>query len=160
LRTEELGSSPAISYFPTMEFERAMSFKKFALIVVFVISLGVAAWPSVTQKSVARGVTVAITAGELAEDQNIWDFSVAFHSERSPLDDNIMDAFTLVADGHRAKPLWWEATGPTSAKHRAGTLKFIAIKPRPKSIELQLQRKGEAKARIFRWEFGEWYALN
>ena len=34
---------------------------RFAAMLAVLISLGVAAWPSVTQKSVAQGVTVAVT---------------------------------------------------------------------------------------------------
>ena len=63
----------------------------------------------------------------------------------------------LVGDGRRIKPLAWEGEG-IGGKHRAGVLKFIAIKPRPKEMQLQMTRPGEARPRIFRFAFGDWSA--
>jgi hypothetical protein len=132
---------------------------RFALFLALVVSLAVSAWPSATQKSVAQGVTVSVTAGNVGEDAGVWDFAVSFHSNGPPLDDNLMDNAVLIADGKRIKPLWWEGEAATlSYHHRAGVLKFVAFKPRPKHLELHLQRKGEAKPRVFMWEFGDWIA--
>ena len=50
---------------------------RFAAVLAVLISVGVAAWPSVTQKSVVHGVTVAVTPGNLDEDSSVWDFAVA-----------------------------------------------------------------------------------
>jgi hypothetical protein len=130
---------------------------RFAAILAVLISVGVAAWPSVTQKSVAQGVTVAVTPGTLDADASIWDFAVAFDSQHKRLDDEIMDSVVLLGDGRRVKPLAWEGEG-VGGRHRAGVLKFIAIKPRPKELQLQLQRPGEAKPRVFRFVFGDWSA--
>ena len=130
---------------------------RFAAILAVLISVGVAAWPSVTQKSVAQGVTVAVTPGTLDEDASIWDFAVAFDSQHKRLDDEIMDSAVLVGDGRRVKPLAWEGES-AGGRHRAGVLKFIAIKPRPKELQLQVQRPGEAKPRVFRFGFGDWSA--
>lgn len=131
---------------------------RLALLLALAISLAVSAWPSATQKSVAGGVTVSVTAGELGDDAGIWEFAMSFHSNGPALDDNLMDNATLVADGKRIKPLWWEGEGATLTHHRAGVLKFVAMHPRPKRLELQLQRKGEARPRVFKWEFGDWAA--
>lgn len=130
---------------------------RFAAILAVLISVGVAAWPSVTQKSVARGVTVAVTPGNLAEDSSIWDFAVAFDGRGRKLDDEVMENFVLVGGGHTVKPLAWEGQ-KAGTGHRAGVLKFIAIHPRPKELQLQLTRPGEAKPRIFRFAFGDWSA--
>ena len=130
---------------------------RFAAILAVLISVGVAAWPSVTQKSVAQGVTVAVTPGTLDEDASIWDFAVAFDSQHKRLDDEIMDSAVLVGDGRRVKPLAWEGES-AGGRHRAGVLKFMAIKPRPKELQLQVQRPGEAKPRVFRFVFGDWSA--
>lgn len=130
---------------------------RFAAILAVLISVGVAAWPSVTQKSVARGVTVAVTPGNLAEDSSIWDFAVAFDGRGRKLDDEVMENFVLVGGGHIVKPLAWEGQ-KAGTGHRAGVLKFIAIHPRPKELQLQLTRPGEAKPRIFRFAFGDWSA--
>jgi hypothetical protein len=130
---------------------------RFAAILAVLISVGVAAWPSVTQKSVAQGVTVAVTPGTLDADASIWDFAVAFDSQHKRLDDEIMDSVVLLGDGRRVKPLAWEGEG-VGGRHRAGVLKFIAIQPRPKELQLQLQRPGEAQPRVFRFVFGDWSA--
>ena len=130
---------------------------RFAAVLAVLISVGVAAWPSVTQKSVAQGVTVAVTPGNLDPDSRMWDFAVAFHGEGKRLDDQVMDNFVLVGDGKRVKPLAWEGEG-ARATHRAGVLKFVAIHPRPKELQLQLVRPGEAKPRVFRFAFGDWSA--
>jgi hypothetical protein len=130
---------------------------RFAAILAVLISVGVAAWPSVTQKSVAQGVTVAVTPGTLDADASIWDFAMAFESQHKRLDDEIMDSVVLLGDGRRVKPLAWEGEG-VGGRHRAGVLKFIAIQPRPKELQLQVQRPGEAKPRVFRFVFGDWSA--
>jgi hypothetical protein len=130
---------------------------RFAAILAVLISVGVAAWPSVTQKSVVQGVTVAVTPGNLSEDSSIWDFAVAFDGRGRKLDDQVMEDFVLLGDGRRMKPLAWEGQ-QAGVGHRAGVLKFIAIQPRPKEMQLQLTRPGEARPRVFRFAFGEWSA--
>ena len=55
------------------------------------------------------------------------------------------------------KPLAWEGE-KAGGTHRAGVLKFIAMKPRPKQLELQLTRPSEGKPRVFRFVFGDWSA--
>lgn len=130
---------------------------RFAVILALLISVGVAAWPSVTQKSVVQGVTVAVTPGNLDEGASIWDFAVAFDGRGRKLDDEVMENFVLVGDGHTVLPLAWEGQ-PAATGHRAGVIKFIAIRPRPKELELRLVRKSEARPRIFRFGFGDWSA--
>ena len=130
---------------------------RFAAILAILISVGVAAWPSATQKSVVQGVTVAVTAGTLDEEASVWDFAVAFDARGRRLDDQVMEDFILVGDGQIVRPLAWEGQGAATG-HRAGVLKFIAIRPRPKDLELRLARKGEAKPRVFRFGFGDWSA--
>src|SRR6188768_119215 len=132
---------------------------RFAAILTVLISVGVAAWPSVTQKSEVQGVVVSVTPGNLDEDSSVWDFAVSYHAGgvRQLKGDEPLDNFVLMGDGRRMKPLAWEGD-KDGAKHRAGVLKFIAIKPRPKDMELQLQRPAEKQARIFRFVFGDWSA--
>ena len=132
---------------------------KFAAILAVLISVGVAAWPAATQTSVVQGVTVAVTPGNLEADSSIWDFAVAYHAApgRQLKGDEPMDNFVLMGDGRRMKPLAWEGDRD-GAKHRAGVLKFIAIQPRPKDLELQLQRPAEKQPRIYKFLFGDWSA--
>ncbi|MCG2592690.1 hypothetical protein LZ009_07825 [Ramlibacter sp. XY19] len=128
---------------------------KFAIILALLISVGVAAWPSATQRSVAHGVTVAVTPGNLDAGNGIWDFAIALESRGTRLNDELMDSVVLLGDGRQVKPLAWEGAGP-GGSHRAGVLKFVALKPRPKELELRMQRPGEKAPRVFRFAFGEW----
>ena len=92
-----------------------------------------------------QGVTVAVTPGNLDEDSSVWDFAVAFDSQGKRLDDQILDSVVLVGDGRRIKPLAWEGEA-AGGKHRAGVLKFIAIQPRPKEMQLQMTRARRGQA--------------
>lgn len=132
---------------------------KFAVLLAICISVGVAAWPAVTQKSTSHGVTVAVTPGNLDADASVWDFAVSFRSDGRKLADQLMEDAVLVAGSRRAKPLWWDGEGPGGTQ-RAGVLKFIAMKPRPTELELHIQRPGEPGPRVFHFAFGEWYAVN
>ena len=134
-----------------------MSNLRFAFILALLISVGVAAWPVVTQKSEYRGVTVAVTPGNLDPANGIWDFALAFDSRGAKLTDEVMENIVITGDGRTIKPLAWEgeAAGGT---HRAGVLKFIAMKPRPKELEMRITRPGEPKPRVFRFVFGDWAA--
>lgn len=134
-----------------------MTNARFALILAVLISVGVAAWPSVTQTSEAQGVTVAVTPGNLDPDNGIWDFAIAFDSRGQRLNDELMENVLLTGNGRSMKPLAWEGAA-AGGTHRAGVLKFIALKPRPKDLELRIQRPGEAKPRIFHFVFGDWAA--
>ena len=130
---------------------------KFAIILALLISVGVAAWPSVTQRSEAHGVTVAVTPGNVDADNGIWDFAIALDSRGARLNDELMDSVVLAGDGRQVKPLAWEGA-QAGGTHRAGVLKFIALKPRPKELELRMQRPGEKAPRVFRFVFGDWSA--
>jgi hypothetical protein len=130
---------------------------KFALILALLVSVGVAAWPSGTQRSVVRGVAVVVTPGTVDPANGIWDFAIAFDSRGPRLNDELMDSVVLVGDGRAVKPLAWEGA-QAGGTHRAGVLKFVALKPRPKELELRMQRPGEKEPRVFRFVFGEWSA--
>ncbi|GAB3766814.1 hypothetical protein GCM10028796_26760 [Ramlibacter monticola] len=135
-----------------------MSLGKFAIAMVLLVVLGVAAWPSATQTSEVGGVTVAVTPGNLDPDSSLWDFAIAFEAGSRRLDDEVLDSIVLVGDGRRMKPLAWEGEAGGVRGHRAGVLKFIAIRPRPQELRLEMTRPGEAKPRVFRFVFGEWSA--
>lgn len=108
----------------------------------------------ITQKSTVNGVIVAVTAGNLGPDATVWDFAVVLRSSRRTLADNLLDNAVLVDPrGRIYKALIWEGAA-SQAKHQAGVLKFIAVEPRPDSIELRIARPGEKKARSFSWLLG------
>lgn len=135
-----------------------MGFGRFALIVALLVSVGVAAWPSATQTSEVRGVTVAVTPGNLDAGSGIWDFAIAFDARGKRLDDEVLDSIVLVGGGVRVKPLAWEGEPTGRIGHRAGVLKFVAIHPRPKELRLELARPGEARPRVFTFAFADWSA--
>jgi hypothetical protein len=132
--------------------------RKFAAIVALLVSVGAAAWPCVTQTSQVRGVTVAVTPGNLEDDSSIWDFAIAFDAGGRRFEDEVLDDVVLVGDGMRLKPLAWEGEPTGVVGHRAGVLKFVAMHPRPKELHLEMTRPGEAKPRVFTFVFGDWSA--
>lgn len=108
----------------------------------------------ITQTSTVRGVTVAVTAGNLSPEASVWDFAVVLSSADKALPDDLVKSAVLVDPrGRKYQALIWEGA-PSSGRHRAGVLKFIAIKPRPEWIELHISRPGEAKPRKFGWLLG------
>lgn len=110
-----------------------------------------AAEPGV-QRSSASGVTVAVTPQNLAASAKSWDFKVLLDTHSQDLGDDLVKSAVLLDDkGGRHVPVKWEGAGP-GGHHREGTLRFNAISPKPKAIELQLQRAGESKPRSFRWQ--------
>lgn len=108
----------------------------------------------ITQRTTVNGVSVAVTAGNLSHEASVWDFAVVLDSPRRNLPDDLLKSAVLVdPDGRKYKPLIWEGA-PAEGKHRAGVLKFIAVEPRPDSIELRISRPGERKPRSFSWLLG------
>jgi hypothetical protein len=108
----------------------------------------------VTQKSSVNGVIVAATAGNLGPDASVWDFAVVLRSkDRDITDDLVTNAVLVDPQGKKYKALIWEGA-PAQGNHRAGVLKFIAVEPRPESIELRITRPGEKKPRSFSWLLG------
>lgn len=130
-----------------------MERRKFFLILVAFIALAAPA-QVITQKSIVNGVTVAATAGNLGHDASVWDFAVVLRSsDRDLTDDLVANAVLVDPQGKKYKALIWEGA-PSQGNHRAGVLKFIAVEPRPESIELRITRPGEKKLRSFSWLLG------
>jgi hypothetical protein len=103
------------------------------------------------QRSSTSGVTVAVTPQNLAAGARSWDFKVVLDTHSQDLSDDLVKSAVLLDDkAGRHVPVKWEGAGP-GGHHREGMLKFNAIKPRPESVELQIQRPGESKPRSFRW---------
>ena len=132
---------------------------RFALMFLLFAASLACALPSLTRQDTLQGVTVAVTPAPLHEESVTWDFAVVFHSLGRPLQDDMLQGAFLVADGQRLQPLSWEGQGPTLARHRAGILRFPAVRSIPEELEFHLQRPGEASARTFRWDFRGWLAL-
>jgi hypothetical protein len=130
-----------------------MGYRIFLLVLAVSISLAAQA-EIITQTSTVRGVTVAVTAGNLSPEASVWDFAVVLSSPSKDLPDDLVKSAVLVdPQGRKYQALIWEGA-PSAGRHRAGVLKFIAVKPRPDWIELRISRPGEARPRIFGWLLG------
>jgi hypothetical protein len=120
-------------------------------ITAFLVAFNLSAAQLGTQKSSANGVTVAVTPRNLAADAKTWEFAVVLDTHTQELSDDLARSALLVDDrGNEFKALAWEGAAP-GGHHRKGVLRFNAIEPKPQTLELRISRKGEAKARIFRW---------
>lgn len=80
-----------------------------------------------------------------------WDFAITLETHTQPLDDDLVNGATLLADGKPYRPVGWEGS-PPGGHHRKGVLSFAVVTPQPQVLELQMRRTGEASPRIFRWQ--------
>ena len=102
------------------------------------------------QTSIQSGVTVKVTPRSLAGAE--WEFEAVFDTHSGELKDDLLTAAVLVADGRTpSSPTGWQGDGP-GGHHRKGVLRFKPPAASPASIELRLQRPGEAASRVFRWQ--------
>lgn len=105
-----------------------------------------------TQNDSASGVTVAVTPGNLGTDAKTWDFHIVLDTHSQDLSDDLAKSAVLTDEkGNEFKALAWEGAAP-GGHHRSGVIKFDGVSPRPQMLELRINRPGEAKARIFRWD--------
>jgi hypothetical protein len=102
-----------------------------------------------TQSSSGSGVTVKTTPRAVSGGS--WEFDVVFDTHSQDLRDDLMKTATLVADGRTHVPVGWKGD-PPGGHHRKGVLRFDAIKPAPKALELRIARPGEPKPRSFQWQ--------
>jgi hypothetical protein len=102
-----------------------------------------------TYSSSAAGVTVKATPRALSGDA--WEFEIVFDTHTQALNDDLMKTTSLRADGKVLAPAAWQGDAP-GGHHRKGVLKFKAIDPQPKAIELTIARAGEPNPRSFRWQ--------
>lgn len=94
------------------------------------------------------GVTVSATPQSLGEGEP-WSFQVVFDTHTVELSQDPAQISVLIADGKEYVPLAWEGD-PSGGHHRAGILKFPAVSPRPKNVELTIKEVGGAD-RSFSW---------
>lgn len=120
-------------------------------------SLASMAWPqpvlaqpgSATQTTIARGVTVKVTPGKLADSG--WEFSVVLDTHSEDLKDDLEKAAVLLVDGQEILPVQWQGAA-AGGHHREGVLRFPAPRTKAGVVELKLTRPGEAATRVFRWD--------
>jgi hypothetical protein len=104
-----------------------------------------------TQTSSQGGVKITVESRGFPRDARTWDFAITLETHTQTLDDDLVHASALFADGKPYRPLGWDGS-PPGGHHRKGVLRFEAVTPLPKAVELQIRRAGEASPRIFRWQ--------
>jgi hypothetical protein len=107
-----------------------------------------------TQTSDQGGVTIIVEPQGFLPEAKTWDFAITLETHTQPLDDDLLDASTLLADGKPYQPLSWEGA-PPGGHHRKGVLRFEAVTPQPQAVELQIRRTGEESPRTFRWQLDQ-----
>lgn len=105
-----------------------------------------------TQESSANGVTISVTPTSFASGAKVWKFTVALNTHSQELSDDLAKSAVLVdSRGAETKALGWEGA-PPGGHHRSGILKFNAVSPPLKVVEMRIRRAGEPTPRSFRWE--------
>lgn len=105
-----------------------------------------------TQSSNLQGVTVKATLKPPGLSESRWEISIVLDTHSGDIGDDLVQSASLTtADGRTLKPLAWVGAGP-GGHHREGVLAFDVPAPRPTSVELRIQRPGEAAPRTFRWQ--------
>lgn len=79
-----------------------------------------------------------------------WGFEVTMESHSKSLTDDLTKSSVLIAEGKQYLPLGWEGAAP-GGHHRKGLLRFKAIVPQPRKMELQLRLVGDTSPRSFKW---------
>lgn len=122
----------------------------FAVMAAAAVSMGYAAEPDYApQVSNEGGVKVTVTP-RISSTAKAWDFQVVMETHARDLGEDLAKVSVLIADGRQYLPVGWEGA-PPGGHHRKGKLRFKAIAPQPKSMELQIRLAGDASPRSFKW---------
>jgi hypothetical protein len=101
-----------------------------------------------------NGVTVTAKPRSLARNAKAWEFEIVLETHSQDLGDDLLKSAVLVdPQGRQYRPTGWDGAAP-GGHHRKGVLRFDAVSPPPRAIELQIRRPGEARPRVFSWELG------
>ena len=103
-----------------------------------------------SQMSNERGIKVTVTPQNISSEAKAWDFRVALETHTQDLSDDLSKSSVLIADGKQYLPIAWEGA-PPGGHHRKGVLRFKAIAPQPKSMELQIRLSGDTAPRSLKW---------
>ena len=102
------------------------------------------------QSSDEHGVKVTVTPPGFSSSAKALDFEVSLETHTQNLGDDLSKSALLMADGKQYEPLGWEGAAP-GGHHRKGVLRFKAIVPPPRSVELQILLSGDTSPRSFTW---------
>ena len=97
-----------------------------------------------------RDVKVTIMLRNILNEAKTWDFEVTLETHTQALSDDLAKSSVLIADGKQYMPLGWEGA-PPGGHHRKGLLRFKAIAPQPRAMELQIRLAGDTSPRNFKW---------
>ena len=101
----------------------------------------------------SRGnVTVQVKPINISKASKIWAFEVDLETHTVELSQDLVKNSVMVDDrGKSYYPVVWEGD-PPGGHHRKGILKFEAISPIPKVVQLKISQVGNVEERIFKWE--------
>lgn len=102
------------------------------------------------QISNERGVKITVALQNIPNGAKTWDVEVALETHTQSLSDDLTKSSVLMADGKQYTPLSWDGTAP-GGHHRKGLLRFKAIAPQPRLMELQIRLTGDTSPRSFKW---------
>lgn len=95
-------------------------------------------------------VTVSVTP---SFGNEFWNFTVGLNTHTVEISQDLTLISELIDDSGKVyKPLLWEGD-PVGGHHRNGVLKFNALSPKPKSVELKIKEVGGIAKRSFKWSF-------
>src|SRR5512147_1723607 len=94
-----------------------------------------------------RGIKLTVVLQDISDKADTWDFAVTLETHTQALGDDLAKSSVLIADGKQYLPLDWEGASP-GGHHRKGSLRFKAIVPRPKSVELQIRLANDPAPRV------------
>ncbi|CAG0938654.1 hypothetical protein GALLN_00338 [Gallionellaceae bacterium] len=97
-----------------------------------------------------RGIKVTVTRQNTLNEATTLAFEVILETHTRDLSDDLTKSSVLVADGKQYMPLGWKGA-PPGGHHRKGLLRFKAIVPQPKTMELQIRLAGDPSPRSFKW---------
>src|SRR3990170_521755 len=96
-------------------------------------------------------VQISVEPQGISADSSTWNFKVTMDTHSVELAADLMKVSQLtVDDGGVFDPLVWEGD-PIGGHHRSGVLKFPAVTPLPRTIELHIRGVGGVKERLFFW---------
>lgn len=102
------------------------------------------------QISNERGVKVTVTPQSIPGEAKAWDFQVTMETHTQDLSEDLAKSSVLIEDGKQYLPVAWDGA-PPGGHHRKGLLRFKAIAPQPRTLELQIRLAGDTSPRSFKW---------
>lgn len=103
------------------------------------------------QISDQQSIKITVAPKNFPKAAKNWDFEVTVESHTQDLSDDLTKSAMLIADAKQYLPSVWEGA-PPGGHHRKGLLRFRAIVPQPRSVELQIRLARDASPRSFRWQ--------